>query len=293
MDAKTGWFGIDRGAWVLLIVAALGVATLLGGCNGLGDGFARLIGAPTPTEIRQLEKQTEEADAKREAAETALADVVEIKDELDAQLGQLEQRIQQRVAQLPLVSVAERTDALASLATMQDEYVQLLAASGTVGKQHTALQREAHKWAAQYDTLRTKVDEKISAAYAAVDGMGEGVRSGGQFLADLGVPVAPWVEIAAKWSAGIGGLFLAGAGIRRQAHAATQANNTAGALKEVVVNTERFDLITGDETVKAAARRALSPTASAVLAAVTSNVPRGEAAAAVRAGTEPGPTKIS
>ena len=292
-ESKSGWLGIDRGAWVLLILAAVFMIGVLGGCDGFGDGVARLIGAPTPTEMKQLEQQTADANEKREAAESALAEVVEVKDELDGQLAQLEQRIQQRVAQLPLLGVDERTDALIALARLQDEQTQLLAASGKVAKQYTELQRDAEKWSKSYAQLRAKVNEKVAESTAAVDTLGDKVRGAGGFLSELGVPVGPYVEIAAKSVAGVGSLVLGLLGIKRQANKAAQANATAGALKEVVVNTERFDLISGDESIKAAARNALSPTASAVLAAVTSGVQKGEAAAVVRGGSIPGPTKIS
>lgn len=290
------------GVRIAATALALGIAILpLAGCEQIQAGIAKVIGAPTPAEVRETNK-------KLDAAETALVEANDAK----------------AAAQRDADRVAESRQRLALSRETISEQIASVGAMliGATGERYTivraqldalmarlarieAQDSEAAQLAAQYAAAITDFDEQIIAGdreieqlsarlaqfderrAGAIGRLGEGIRAAGNAAQDFGVPGAGIVAGSVAEYATTGLALLLGGGVYAQRRKAKQnearaesaeqhemrLREEANAAKEVIRTTEEFGLLVDtDPGAKAAARKSLSSVAVDLLNEVTRHV---------------------
>lgn len=278
----------------LSIVVAAVAAGGMSGCTQIGDGVARLIGAPTSTQIK-------EASDKLDAAEKSIAQLEDAKAAADRQLAAMSATRAKYEA-----SRASITEAIAAVGQMlagamgerRDVIMAQLDALrrqlSLVDAQDSDAEQLAAQFAAQIadlDAARMVAEREVSAANDQLAAFDEqkaeaiarttgAVRTASSATQALGVPGAGAIGgvIADHLGEGLalilgGTTLVAGASARKRKREADAAKAEAGAAKEVIVATEEYGLLEGVDTgAKAAARKALSSAAADFLTKVTSGV---------------------
>ncbi len=275
---------------VAAVVAALCVCAFgpMAGCDALRRGVQKLTGAPTDEQVQasidqldaakkqvaDLERQKAQALAEKAKADALLADVEKQKASVRASIQQIASQLAGATGDVFNALLDAQRSMEARLRALED--------------QGTAAAGLAAQWVAEatkIDAAGVRANAEIAAATERLEGFSAAtdsaiaktlgfVSTAGEVAAQLGVPGAKAVsdQVVQYGTGALASILLTGPLAEYQRRKKKKAEQERNALGEVVVATEKNDLIKDDPAAKSAARAELSPAAIAALQAWTANV---------------------
>lgn len=288
----------------LVLAAALTAALMLhaGGCEGVGDGVAWMIGAPTSADREKAAADLQAADEKVADAEERIAALERVVEEAEQKAARLdEQRASMKrlyaetaaklaeadddTAAVLMVTLADIQRQIEQVDESRDQVAEAIATARERLASHQEATDSAHE---EVERLLAQIDGFEQQTAQAIDRAVGTVRQVGKTANELGVVGAEGIgnQVAdnlSTWLAMLlGGTTIGGTVLARRRtkerdeteHEKRAEKKRADELEEVVVVTEEMGLIKDDssaETRKAKnlAKAKLSPEAYARLQGVT------------------------
>jgi hypothetical protein len=272
---------------VLLLVFALLAVAMMSGCTQIGDGIAKLIGAPTSTQIKEAsdkldaaEKSIGELEDAKAAADRQVAALTATREKYETSRASITEAIA-AVGQMLAGAIGDRRDVIMSQLDALRRQLALVDAQDSDAEQLAA---EFASQIADIDAARMVAEREVSAAIDQLAAFDEqkaeaiaratgAVRAAGDAAGALGAPGAGAIGGVIADHLGEGLALILGGSTAVAVARGRKHKRDAKAAKEVIVATEEYGLLEGVDTgAKAAARKALSSAAVDLLTKVTSGV---------------------
>ena len=270
--------GMDARSTILafVMVAALGaVAFFVGGCEGFRDGVAKMVGAPTSSQVQteidaadKAEESIAEANAAVAESEKASAELADRLAAIDAEREGLRKAQAEAAARLASATEAERPVLVASIKAY-DETISVLEGKQTAAQAALKASEESRaRAAATLAKAQADLAERIDFLATVDQRTADAIQNAGATVKQVGATVGNLVPGAGALADTIGSSLATILGLGLGGGAATiaarrkvaQVQRKADAASRAIAVTEAFgiDNIAKDPSIRAAAKKVMA-----------------------------------